>query len=238
MHLARGVYDVFLDGGTSIPSAHEVSDMELSTFPLHARRVRPLTVLVLALLLSTVAAAGPAGAASLTPPPPSFERCHSAGVQTICEGNVVFGGGIEGAGIICGSGPDAFEVFDHSDKVLEHAARWYDADGNLTRRMIKDTWLGSEWTNPLTGKAVSYRQTIVVTDVLAIPGDTGSARETTTGVVNFIIPGKGAFVQDVGRTVFNFDGTLESQAGSHVFVDYFVNGDTTALDPICSVLAG
>ena len=34
------------------------------------------------------------------------------------------------------------------------------------------------------------------------------------------------------------DGTLESQAGPHVFVDYFVDGDTTALDPICSVLAG
>ena len=120
----------------------------------------------------------------------------------------------------------------------EHAARWYDEDGNLTRRMIKDTWLGSEWTNPLTGMPVPYRQSNVVTDVLAIPGDLGSARETTTGVVNFIIPGRGAFVRDAGRTVFGFDGTLEFAAGSHVFVDYFVNGDTTALDPICSVLAG
>ena len=139
---------------------------------------------------------------------------------------------------MCGSGQDAFEIFDHSDKVLEHAARWYDEDGNLTRRMVKDVWLGSEWTNPLTGRSVPYRQSNVVTDDLAIPGDPGSARETTTGVVNFIIPGRGAFVRDAGRTVFGFDGTLEFAAGSHVFVDYFVNGDTTALDPICSILAG
>jgi len=214
--------------------------MEATTFTLHPRRVRSLGMAVLAILLWSVAVAGAgkASAASLTPPPPSFEQCHLAGVQTICEGNVVFGGGTEGTGIMCGSGSDAFEIFDQSDKVLEHAIRWYDADGNLVRRLIKDTWLGSEWTNPLTGNAVPYRQTNVVSDVLAVPGDLGSARETTTGVVNFIIPGRGAFVQDVGRTVFGFDGSLESQAGPHVFVDYFVDGDTTALDPICSVLAG
>jgi hypothetical protein len=198
----------------------------------------PVRASVAALLLWSVAAVVQANAASLTPPPPSFERCHSGGRQTICEGNVVFGGGIEGTGIMCGSGPDAFEIYDRSDKVLEHASRWYEEDGNLTRRIVKDTWLGSEWTNPLTGKSVPYRQTNVVTDVLAIPGDLGSARETTIGVVNFIIPGRGAFVRDAGRTVFGFDGTLEFEAGSHVFVDYFVNGDTTALDPICSILAG
>jgi hypothetical protein len=202
------------------------------------RWARPVLILVASMLLGSVAAVGQASAASLTPPPPGFERCHSAGRQTICEGNVVFGGGIEGTGIMCGFGPDAFEIYDQSDKVLEHASRWYDEEGNLTRRMIKDSWLGSEWTNPLTGKSVPYRQTNVVTDVLAIPGDPGSARETTTGVVNFIIQGRGAFVRDAGRTVFGFDGTLEFEAGSHVFVDYFVNGDTTALDPICSVLAG
>ena len=212
--------------------------MDPSTFRPHRWRVGSVSVAVMAMMLSALAGAGQAGAAALTPPPPAFERCHSGGGRTVCEGNVTFGGGIEATGIFCGTGSDAFEIYDSSDKVLEHAARWYDADGNLTRRMIKDTWLGSEWSNPLTGKTVPYRQTNVVTDELAVPGDLGSARETTTGVVNFVIPGKGAFVRDVGRTVFGFDGTLESQAGSHVFVDYFVDGDTSALDPICSVLAG
>ena len=212
--------------------------MDRSTLGRQARLARFVRISVAAMLLWAVAMVGYANAASLTPPPPDFERCHSGGGGTICEGNVVFAGGIEGTGIMCGVGADAFEIFDHNGRVYEHATRWYDADGNLTRRQIKDAWLDSEWTNPLTGNAVSYRQSNVVTDVLAIPGDLGSARETTTGVVNFIIPGRGAFVRDAGRTVFGSDGTLESAAGSHVFVDYFVNGDTTALDPICSVLAG
>jgi hypothetical protein len=209
-------------------------DSSVSPYP---SRARVLSATAVAAVLLALGGAGQAMAVSLTPPPPSFERCHPAGATTICEGNQVYAGGTEGTGIICGSGADAFEIFDLSSKVLEHAMRWYDADGNLTRRVNKFTWLGSSWTNPLTGNSVAYRQTNVVTDDLAIPGDLSSARETTTGVVNFIIPGRGAIVQDVGRTVFGFDGSLEFEAGPHVFVDYFVDGDTTALDAICAVLA-
>ena len=60
---------------------------------------------------------------------------------------------------MCGSGPDAFEIFDHSDKVLEHAARWYDEDGNLTRRRIKDTVAGIGMDESAERKGCPYRQT-------------------------------------------------------------------------------
>jgi hypothetical protein len=209
-----------------------------TAMPRPRRRARLLGATAVTSGLLAFGAAGQAMAVSLTPSPPSFERCHPAGDMTICEGNQTYAGGIEGTGITCGSGADSFEIFDVSSKVLEHGMRWYDGNGNLTRRVNKLTWLGSSWTNPLTGNSVAYRQTNVVTDDLAVPGDVGTAVETTTGVVNFIIPGRGAIAQDVGRTVFGFDGSLEFSAGPHVFVDYFVNGDTTALDSICAVLAG
>src|SRR3954467_14166046 len=116
MGIPSCVYVVFCDGGLCIPSAQEVSDMQPSTFPIHPRVMRRFSFAVLTMLLWVVSTAGQASAASLTPPPPGFERCHAAGPQTICEGNVVFGGGIEGTGIFCGSGSDAFEIFDRSDK--------------------------------------------------------------------------------------------------------------------------
>jgi len=183
-------------------------------------------------------AASAASAAVLTPPPPSFERCHAAGSQTICASTQILTAALESTGILCGSGPDVFEIYDDGGTVIEHITRWYDANGDLTRRLITDTWLASAWTNPQAGTTVPYHQAQVVTDVLAIPGDPGSASETTTGVINFILPGEGAIVRDAGKTVFGFDGTLEFQGGSHAFVDYFVNGDTTVFDPICSALAG
>ena len=213
-----------------------VARMDLSTTGVHPRQVGFLSVSALAMLLWAVAASA-ASAATLTPPPQSFERCHAAGGQTICEGNLTATNGLEATGIVCGSGPDAFEIYDDGGTVIEHAARWYDVNGDLTRRVVKQTWLVSAWTNPQAGTSVTYRQTNVVTDVLAVPGDLGSSTETTTGVVDFILPGSGAIVRDVGKTVFGFDGTLEFQGGSHPFVDYFVDGDTTVFDPICSALA-
>jgi hypothetical protein len=212
--------------------------MNHATFRLTSPRARILRVSFVAASLWAVATAPSASAAVLTPPPPTFEQCHAAGGQTICEGNRVFAGGLDPTGILCGSGPDAFEIYDNGGTVLEHAIRWYDGNGNLTRRLVTDTWLASAWTNPQAGTAVSYRQSSVVTDVLGVPGDLGSATETTTGVVNFVVPGSGAIVRDAGKTVFGFDGTLEFEAGPNAFVDYFINGDTTAFDPICSALAG
>ncbi|MFL6138766.1 MAG: hypothetical protein ACJ74O_13330 [Frankiaceae bacterium] len=86
----------------------------------------------------------------------------------------------EGTGIVCGSGDSAFEIFD-SGAFEERVIRFYDSNGNLTRRVIHFTEIGGEWSNPVTGATAPYTQNYVTTDVLAIPGDFTSATSTTPG---------------------------------------------------------
>jgi hypothetical protein len=189
-------------------------------------------------LIATLTLAAPASALTLNPPPPDFERCHPGGNGTVCVGNRTVNAGIDPTGIWCGGGGDAFEIVDDGGFVIEHFERWYDADGNLVRRLAKETWLASAWTNPETGARVPYRQTNVTVDVLAVPGDFGSASSTTTGVVNFTLPGGGAIVRNAGRTAFGADGELEFSAGPQAILDYFLDGDVAALQPICDALGG
>ena len=177
-------------------------------------------------------------AATLNPPPPDYERCQSEGNQTICHGQHVLPAVGDPTGIFCGSGPDEFEIVDHPDTLMGESTRWYDADGNLVARKIHRVYLRSEWMNPIAGTAVSYRQSVTYSDEFVVPGDLGTAAETTTGVVNFVVPGHGAIVRNAGRTVFSFDGTLEFRAGPQAFIDYFVDGDLSALQPLCDALAG
>ena len=188
-------------------------------------------------LLAGLFAASPASAVTLNPPPPDWERCHPGGNGTVCVGNLTSDAGLEGTEIVCGSGPDAFEIVDDGGSVLQHAERWYDADGNLVRRLLKSAWLGSAWINPETGARVPYRQTNVTVDSLAVPGDFSSTTSTTTGVINFILPGGGAIVRNAGRTIFGSDGSLEFSSGPQAILDYFLNGNAGALQPICDALA-
>jgi hypothetical protein len=188
-------------------------------------------------LLVGLFAVSPASAVTLNPPPPAFETCRPGGNGTVCVGNRTSDAGLEGTGIICGFGPVAFEIVDDGGTVLEHFERWYDADGNLVRRLSKSTWLDSAWINPDTGARVPYRQTNVTVENLAVPGDFASATATTTGVINFVLPGGGAIVRNAGRTIFGPDGSLEFSSGPQAILDYFVNGNAAALQPICDALA-
>jgi hypothetical protein len=147
-------------------------------------------------------------------------------------------GHLEPSDIFCGSGSDAFEIFDSADFIRQEATRWYDAGGNLVRRMIHEVWVGSAWTNPLAGTSVRYNQMQTFIDEFSVPGDLGSATETTTGALNFVLPGSGAIVQATGRTVIGADGTLEFRAGPQAIIDYFFDGDLSAFDPLCEALAG
>lgn len=142
--------------------------------------------------------------------------------------------GPDDAGIACGSGAGAFDVFDQGTH-NQHAIRFYNADGNLVRRVIYDQYF-SQFSNPLTGVAVPYTQHNTTTDVLAVPGDFGSATETTTGQTNFTVPHLGAVLLNAGKTVFGADGTLEFSAGPQGFLDYFYNGNTAALAELCTAL--
>ncbi len=48
-----------------------------------------------------------------------------------------------GAGPLCGTGASSFEILDSVDAHIQHhAMRFYDANGNLTRRVFTDTYIG------------------------------------------------------------------------------------------------
>lgn len=87
---------------------------------------------------------------------------------------------------MCGSGAGAFDIFDQGT-YNQRAIRFYNAAGDLTRRVIYDQFF-SQFSNPLTGAAVPCTQHNTITDVLAVPGDLGSDTETTTGQNSFTVP--------------------------------------------------
>jgi hypothetical protein len=186
-----------------------------------------------------LASAGPAAASqpvtlTLTPPPPSFEACKAVGNGSICDGARTESYGPDDTGIACGNGAGAFDIFDQGTH-NQHAIRFYNTAGDLTRRVIFDQYF-SQFSNPVTGAAVPYTQHNTTTDILAVPGDFGSATETTTGATNFTVPRMGAVLLNAGKVVFGADGTLEFSAGPQGFIDYFYNGNTSALAELCTAL--
>jgi hypothetical protein len=189
-------------------------------------------LVVLALVATPTALAGQPATQSLAPPPPSFETCKAVGGGTICSGARPEAYGPLDTGIPCAG----FDIFDQG-AFDQHAVRYYDANGNLTKRVIHEVYSLGRFTNPVTGAVVTYTQTDTRTDVLAVPGDLGSATEATTGQ-NIYHPASGAPVfLNAGRTVFRPDGTLESRAGPQGFLDYFVDGDTAVIDRLCGALS-
>src|SRR5438477_1956725 len=195
-----------------------------------------LLVLLLSLVAFAFVAVHPARAQELNPPPPSFYTCKAVGNGTICQGDRIGTYGPVDIGIVCGSGPSAFDVFD-SGTFHQHAIRSYDQDGNLTRRVVHENYSFGQFSNPLTGNDVYYTQHDTLTDVLAVPGDLSTETETVTGE-NIFKPAHGAPVfLNAGRTVFAPDGTVEFRAGPQDFLDYFVNGDTSVIQPLCAALA-
>ena len=72
---------------------------------------------------------------TLNPPPPSFETCKTVGNRFICDGARTESYGPDDTGIACASGAGAFDIFDQ-DTYNQHAIRFYNTDGNLTRRVI------------------------------------------------------------------------------------------------------
>jgi len=186
------------------------------------------------LVIAPISLAGQPVTQPLNPAPPSFETCKATGTQTICQGaRTLPPYGPDDTGIACGSGANAFDIFD-SGVESQVAARYYDADGNLTRRVIHQTQV-SMFSNLANGMAIPYVLKNNITDVLAVPGDFDSGIETITGENNFTVPGMGAVFLNAGRTVGNAD-QLDFSAGPQGFLDYFVNGDTSVVTELCSAL--
>ena len=116
--------------------------------------------------------------------------------------------------LVCGSGPDAFVIHD-TGVVDQRVTRWYNADGDLTKRVIHERWRPAFWSNPLTGNTVPYTQNDKITTVLAVPGDFDSATETTVGENIYTDPVTHKKVlASTGRVVFGADGSLDFRAGS------------------------
>jgi len=174
---------------------------------------------------------------TLNPPPAPDFTCMAIGSGTICQVNRTISYGPDDTGIVCGSGANAFDIFD-AGAFTQRVVRYYNTDGNLTRREDHEHYSLSQWSNPLNGASVSYTQNNVITDVLAVPGDVTSSTETITGE-NIYRTGTGAPVLiSTGRQVFNFDESeLISSAGRNAFVAAFFEGDQTAFDDVCAALA-
>jgi hypothetical protein len=197
-----------------------------------------LLVLLLSLVAFAFVAVHPAAAQqALNPPPPSFETCKTVGNGTICQGARTVTDPLADAGFACTTGGSTFEVFN-ADEFNQHAMRFYDQNGNLTRRTIYDNYSFGQFSNPQAGTVVPYTQVTNEKDMLAVPGDLDSATAQFTGEIIFK-PAHGAPVAlQVGRIVSNLDQTVISfEAGPDAFTDYFVEGDTSALAALCAALA-
>ena len=196
---------------------------------------------VLGLLLFVPAASAQAGQpcpSTLNPPALSFETCQTVGGGTIASGSRVVSDPLADDLITCGTGAGAFDIFNQ-DTYDQHATRWYDQNGNLTRRHIYDHYTFGQWSNPLTGAVVPYTQTAVEDDLYAIPGDTSSGTATFTGETMFH-DGTGApILWGNGRQVTSPDGSILYEAsGRNDFTLYFYENDPAAFDAICAALAG
>jgi hypothetical protein len=191
-----------------------------------------------ALTLAPGALAAPPAADDLNPPPPDFLTCKPVGSGTICSGSFQEIKDSEPQPeLVCGSGADAFIIHDNAT-LNARATRWYDADGNLTRRVLWERWKPAFFSNPLSGKTVPYTQTNKITTVLAVPGDFASATETIVGENIYTDPVTHRKVlRSTGRSVFGADGELDFRAGQQPFLDAFVDGDMSVFDELCAALA-
>jgi hypothetical protein len=171
-----------------------------------------------------------------------FEQEHReygipTGTGTICKGARHLVEEPVDTEIVCGSGAGAFHIYDQGE-ILQRAIRWYDADGNLTRRVIFERWKPAWWSNPLTGATVPYTQTNKFTVVLAVPGDLDSATTTIVGETIWTDPQTHQKVlRSVGRQVLAADEAVEFRSGQQPFLDAFVDGDMSVFDAVCAALA-
>ena len=185
---------------------------------------------------SQALASEPVDPSTLNPPvPPEFNPvCERVGNQTICEvqfSDPPFAGG---SGVICGSGPNAFEVFQFQNRSVR-GKRYYDQDGNLLRRHYREYFDGT-LVNPINHKAVAYSGSDTVMNDLAVPGQIDSGTTAVTGSVRiFLGQGNGTMALDTGRILDSAQGILH-ESGQHPFLLYFVYGDTAAAQPLCDAL--
>jgi hypothetical protein len=213
---------------------------EAAAATMAARRRRTIASVAAAVVLALaaiapIAQAGQPVTQALNPAPPDIYTCAATGDGTICRASTSEPYGPDPTGIFCGSGSGSFEVLDQGTENVE-ATRWYDRDGNLTRRALTITFAGSRVSNPLTGLELGYHQRNIDVDVLAVPGDLATATTYQHGVLSINVPGLGTVLLEAGRDIVNPDGTVDIRSGPSEISDYD-NGDVHAVDALCAALA-
>jgi hypothetical protein len=158
----------------------------------------------------------------------------ATGGGAICSGTTVESFDVAPSGFLCGATADPIELLFVDSHTNVSVIRFYDEDGNLTRRLRREQGAGT-LLNPVTGLTILTTQIAEFTSILATPGDFNTATETQRGVVKFYLPGAGVLFIDVGRAVIPPDPSLGSDTGQHPFDQYF-NGDTSVFEPVCEAL--
>jgi hypothetical protein len=208
---------------------------------LQPTRRRALVRAASAALLGALALAGPAAArtpvdpGTLNPPPPDFfnAQCYLGAGGTVCT--LHFSDdpiADEPSGIVCGA---TELVFSQERSVV--GKRYYDANGNLVQRHFGE-WMSGTYSNPVTGKSLPWVERDTILHNLSVPGDLATGTIKTTGLITRVWqPGRGTVVLDAGTIVEDVaTGALLRSSGPHPFRDYFVDGDTSALQPLCDAL--
>lgn len=195
------------------------------------QRVLSILFLIVGGGLAVIAVAGPPVLPPLNPPPPSFEVCKPSS-GAICRGETGFTLDQEPTGIICGTAQNPVELLESGTDVTR-ATRYYDAAGNLTRR-VEDFDFEGTIINPVTGLTAKLKSITDIVDTLSVPGDFSSATERQTGPFQITMPGHGVLLLDTGRIFFDVEGDLVLN-GHHALFDYF-NGDSEAVAELCSAL--
>jgi len=188
--------------------------------------------------VAPVLAASTVDPSTLIPPPPAEFNpvCKAVGDQTICD--VTFTEPpalLQQTGILCGTGPGAFEILDSSTRSVD-GKRFYNADRKLTERHFHDLVVGT-LTNPLTGATLSYNQHDTDMHRLAVAGDISTGTEALSVHQRVTTADGGTVLIDTGRSVFaDPDGTLLFEKGQHPLDEFFIFGDASALQPLCDAL--
>lgn len=193
-------------------------------------------------LLATVSLATPAVArssvnpATLNPAPPDFfnAECTRTGSQIVCTlaFDTVDDVDDEPSGIVCGGTELLF-----SQKRSVVGKRYYSADGDLLRRHFHEDFTGS-FTKP-GGGTVLWVAHNDLSHTLATPGDLATGVTKVSGQqIRIFAPGGGTVLIDAGRVVVDeSNGELVTWSGPKHFDDYFVRGDSAALQPLCDAVA-
>jgi len=178
---------------------------------LRIRKPALLPVLIgglLALASVSPAMAAPPSGQDLNPAPPDFYTCNPVGTGTICRAHTVDPYEGEQTGIFCG----AVEILDNGIRDVQ-ATRWYDRDGNLTRRFRTFLFRDAHLSNPATGRTLPYSQHNADTEDLSVPGDLASATLSSSGHLSITAPGFGGVLVDTGHLVVSPEGDVLARSG-------------------------